>query len=124
MIKSPEHGFFICHTDDYYNDFDEYFQNHVVNDGDLQGDEFVYPAKPVEIKLDAAEIINDWEESLRDHHDDTRHLWDLSSVKRWGAYQASDKQKALVAQFGLSTEGLTKLDAMQILTRVMCRAGA
>ena len=44
VIKSPEHEFFICHTDDYYtedyyNDFDEYFQNYAVNDGDLQGDE-------------------------------------------------------------------------------------
>ena len=75
-------------------------------------------------KVPTQRVFDEVFRALRDHHDDTRHLWDLSSVKRWGAYQASDKQKELISRWGIPTEGLTKLDAMQILTRVMCRAGA
>lgn len=74
-------------------------------------------------KVPTQRVFDEVFRALRDHHEDTRNLWDLSNVKRWGAYQATDKQKELVSRFGLSTEGLTKLDAMQILTRVMCRVG-
>ena len=56
---------------------------------------------------------------LRTEHEDERYLWDLAAVKRWGAYQATDKQKAMVRRFlpRFDTGALTKLEAGQILTR-------
>ena len=64
MIDTP-HGIFIDDGDGFYNGFDDYFMNYADNDGDLDAVEFVWPAKLLEIKLDAAEIINNFEESLR-----------------------------------------------------------
>lgn len=56
---------------------------------------------------------------LRERCEHERFAWDVSRVKRWGAYQASDKQKEMVRRFlpCFNTEGMTKLEAGQILTR-------
>ena len=65
MKESPEHGFFIDDGDGYYKEFDDYFVEYADDNGDLEAVEVVCLAKPVEIKLDAAEIVNNWEEALR-----------------------------------------------------------
>lgn len=46
-------------------------------------------------------------------------MWNLKIVKKWGAYQASDKQKKIIERMnlGIDTEYLTKLEATQILKR-------
>lgn len=63
--------------------------------------------------------------ALRDNYDDMRQFWDISNVKRWGAYQASEKQIATIRRFvpdiSDRADGLTKLEANQILTRCFYR---
>lgn len=58
---------------------------------------------------------------LRAEHEDERYLWDLTAVKKWGAYQATDKQKSMVHRFlpRFNVDGLTKLEAGQIITRCL-----
>lgn len=58
---------------------------------------------------------------LQKYHAEERHIWDLTLAKRWGAYQATDKQKALIARRlpGYRTNELTKLEASQILNRLL-----
>ena len=60
---------------------------------------------------------------LQQYHSDERHIWDLTLAKRWGSYQATEKQKALIARRlpGYQVEGLTKLEASQILNRLLYR---
>lgn len=64
MIETP-HGFFIDDGDGYYKEFDDYFVEYADDNGDLEAVEFVFLAKPVEIILDAEDILYNWEESLR-----------------------------------------------------------
>lgn len=63
---------------------------------------------------------------LCEAHEDTRYIWDLSAAKRWGKKPASEKQIALIERRckGFDTDGLTKLEASQILNRVMIRRRA
>jgi len=51
-----------------------------------------------------------------------QYIWDLGIAKRWGSAPASEKQLNLVRRRcrGFDTNGLTKLQASQILNRVMC----
>ena len=63
-------------------------------------------------------VLDEVYRTLRDKYQDIRYLWDLSEVKRWGAYQATDKQRAQVKRFWPDMpEEITKLEANQILTR-------
>ena len=64
---------------------------------------------------------------LTKRYSDSKYIWDLNSAKRWGKQPASDKQKQLIqrrgkkilAQSGFELEGLTKLQASQILNRLV-----
>jgi len=70
-------------------------------------------------------VLDDIYRCLNERYDDCRALWDLSLVKRWGAYSATDKQRALITQRlpGFDTSRLTKMEANQILTRVFNARG-
>lgn len=48
-----------------------------------------------------------------------RALWDLAIAKRWGRNPATDKQIRLLRCKGIAMDGLSKLQASQILNRVM-----
>ena len=58
---------------------------------------------------------------LCEMHMDERYIWDLSRAKKWGKSPASDRQKALIARKmdGYDASGLTKLQASQILNRLL-----
>lgn len=58
---------------------------------------------------------------LRDNWEDSRAIWDLDVVKRWGSAPATEKQLLLVSRRckGFDTTGLTKFQASQILNRVL-----
>jgi hypothetical protein len=66
-------------------------------------------------------VLDEVYRSLRDGYGDMRQLWDLSSVKRWGAYQATEKQMGIVRRFWPDAPDLTKLQATQVIAR--CFAG-
>lgn len=53
-------------------------------------------------------------------HDDSRRIWDLTQAKGWGKKPATDAQlKSIQRRFkDFDTEGLTRLQASQILNRV------
>ncbi len=72
-------------------------------------------------KVPTQRVLDEVYRSLRDNYDDMRQFWDLSNVKRWGAYQATEKQRNLVGRFMEVPESLTKLEANQILTRCFYR---
>lgn len=58
---------------------------------------------------------------LMDKHTDSKYIWDLKLAKRWGREEASDKQKNLIKRRckGIDVDSFTKLEASQILNRVM-----
>ena len=63
-------------------------------------------------------VLDEIYRALRDNHDDVRPLWDAALVKRWGAYQATEKQMAAVRRFWpAAPDGLTKIQAAMILAR-------
>jgi hypothetical protein len=60
---------------------------------------------------------------LEEKHSEQRYMWDLNSVKNWGRYPASEKQIKLINNFlpTYDTSELTKLEANQILSRLLWR---
>ncbi len=54
-------------------------------------------------------------------HEDSRYIWDLEQARYWGKKPASEKQLALIQRKlkGFDTTELTKLEASQILNRIM-----
>jgi superfamily II DNA or RNA helicase len=74
-------------------------------------------------KMQMQHAIDGLYKHLFENHLDERQIWDLTIAKRWGAYQATPKQKALIARMlrGYKTDGLTKLQASQILNRLLYR---
>lgn len=58
---------------------------------------------------------------LEEYHQDSRAIWDLGVVKRWGDSAASEKQLAIIQRRckGFECSGLTKGQAAQILNRIM-----
>jgi hypothetical protein len=70
---------------------------------------------PMQHALDRAYL---W---LQANHPDARAIWDLGLVKRWGSAPASEKQIAIIRRRckGFDPAGLTKMQAGQILNRVM-----
>jgi len=56
---------------------------------------------------------------LNNNHSESKYIWDLSIVKKWGNKPATEKQIALVRRFcpKFDTSNLTKLQAAQILNR-------
>lgn len=61
---------------------------------------------------------------LQQFEPENAFVWDLTKAKRWGKVPASDKQKQLIRRrkISIDTDSLTKLEASQILNRVMYRA--
>jgi superfamily II DNA or RNA helicase len=72
-------------------------------------------------KVKTQKIFDEIYESLRSNYGDMGHLWDAESAKRWGAYQATDKQMGHVKRFWPEAGELTKLEAMQVLARGFAR---
>lgn len=68
-------------------------------------------------KVKTQRVLDEVYSALRDNYGDVRQLWDLSSVKKWGAYQATERQMEMVRRFVPDSPNLTKLEANQILTR-------
>ncbi len=60
---------------------------------------------------------------LCENCEDARYIWDLEMAKRWGRKPASEKQVQLISRRlkGFDAEGLTKLEASQILNRIMMK---
>lgn len=60
---------------------------------------------------------------LSEQHQDTRKLWDLEQIKRWGKAPATEKQKQMVSRMfpDFCTEGLSKMQAGQVLNRMFGR---
>jgi DNA or RNA helicases of superfamily II len=57
---------------------------------------------------------------LRENRGDEAYLWDLGSVKRWGALPATDKQLAVIKRrVKFPTDGMTKGQASMVLNRLM-----
>lgn len=58
---------------------------------------------------------------LCDRFSDQEPIWNLAKVRRWGSAAATEKQTALIRQrcAGMEIEGLTKLQASQVLNRIM-----
>ena len=58
---------------------------------------------------------------LCENHEDSRYIWDLEVAKRWGKAPASEKQIKLIQRRckGFDTDGITKMEASQILNRIM-----
>ena len=64
---------------------------------------------------------------LTECYSNQRYVWDLNNVKRWGRQPASEKQiqaikrkgKRILAQSNFELDGLTKLQASQILNRLV-----
>lgn len=52
---------------------------------------------------------------------DQKTLWDVNAIKRWGKKPATEKQLKLVRRFckGFNTDGLNKMEATQIINRVL-----
>ena len=71
------------------------------------------------------EAIDKVYQELLTDYPDQRYLWDLSRAKRWGTAPASEKQVELIRKkcrkYPVDCDGLTKLQASQILNRLMMR---
>lgn len=57
---------------------------------------------------------------LVEKYPEEKYLWDINQIKKWGRYEATEKQKSLVQRFcrGFDVSELTKSEASQILNRV------
>ena len=77
--------------------------------------EFMGICQPMQAALDQALIY------LEERYSRERPIWDLNAVKRWGSGPASEKQMALIRRRvkGFDSRTLTKMQASQILNRVM-----
>ncbi|MBQ7263345.1 MAG: DEAD/DEAH box helicase family protein [Synergistaceae bacterium] len=71
----------------------------------------------------AQKVFDEIYRLLRERCGKDRKLWDVKEIKRWGAEEATEKQKAIVRDRcpGFDTDGLTKMEAGQILTRCFSR---
>lgn len=78
-------------------------------------------------RLDMQSAFDEAYEMLCDEYKDSRKIWDLQSAKRWGKAPASEKQLQLIRRRGrkiinqsnFNMENLTKLQASQILDRLI-----
>ena len=61
--------------------------------------------------------------ALMEGHEDSRYIWDMSKVKQWGRKPASESQLKIINRMfkDFDTDGLTKVQASQILNRVFNR---
>jgi hypothetical protein len=72
-------------------------------------------------KVKTQKVFDEVYRALRDNYGDMRQLWDLTNAKRWGAYQATEKQMAQVKRFWPEAPELTKLEANMVLARCFAR---
>jgi superfamily II DNA or RNA helicase len=73
-------------------------------------------------KVPTQKVFDEVFDALRRNYDDCRPLWDLAGVGHWGAFQATGKQMELIKRFWPNApEGLTKLEAMQVIGGGFCR---
>jgi len=77
--------------------------------------EYAGAKMPMQSALDRAFLY------LTAAHADSRAIWDIGAVKHWGTAPASEKQLAIIKRRckGFDCTGLTKMQAGQILNRVM-----
>lgn len=75
------------------------------------------------VKMPMQSAIDGVYRFLQQSEPENAYIWDLTKAKRWGCAPASDKQKAYIKRkkVKVDTDSLTKLEAMQILNRVMYR---
>lgn len=75
-------------------------------------------------KMPMQHAIDGLYQHLQQYEQENAYIWDLTKVKRWGRAPASDKQKQLIRRrkINIDTDSLTKLEASQILNRVMYRS--
>lgn len=71
--------------------------------------------------MDMQDILDMIYETLCNDYPDSRAIWDLNAVKRWGSAPATEAQIRLINRRckGFDAENLTKAEASQILNRVM-----
>jgi superfamily II DNA or RNA helicase len=70
----------------------------------------------------AQEVIDELYKLLEEQHAATKAIWDLTIAKKtWGKNPASEAQKRIIARRfnDFDTDNLTKLEAAQILNRIM-----
>jgi len=72
-------------------------------------------------EMDMQSAIDEVYKILQSDYPNSRYIWDLDAVKKWGKYPASDKQLNIIKKKckGVDTNGLTKMEAMQVLTRIL-----
>lgn len=78
-------------------------------------------------RLDMQSAFDEAYEMLCRDYTDSRYIWDLKSAKRWGKAPASEKQlqlirrkgRRIIEQSNFDMESLTKLQASQILNRLI-----
>lgn len=78
-------------------------------------------------RLDMQSAFDKAYEILCDEYKDSRKIWDLQSAKHWGKAPASEKQlqlirrkgRRIIEQSNFDIENLTKLQASQILNRLI-----
>lgn len=70
---------------------------------------------------DMQSAIDEVYATLQNGYADSRYIWDLESVRKWGRYPATDKQISIIKKKckDFDPDGLTKMEAMQILNRVL-----
>lgn len=58
---------------------------------------------------------------LQKNYEESRYIWDLKIAKSWGRAEASEKQLKLIQRRckGFNTDGISKLEASQVLNRIM-----
>ena len=63
---------------------------------------------------------------LSEQHADSRKLWDLDEIKKWGKAPATERQKQMINRMfkDFDTDGLTKMQAGQVLNRMFGRKRA
>lgn len=75
------------------------------------------------IKMDMQSAIDSVYRELTENHSECEYIWNLEKAKRWGRYPASEAQIKLIKRKckdeEIDFEDLTKLQASQILNRVM-----
>ena len=71
-------------------------------------------------RMGMQEAIDDVYRALIRDHLDSRHLWDLALVKKWGKAPATAKQLQIIKTRckGFDVTGLSKGEANQILNRL------
>ena len=57
---------------------------------------------------------------LCEKYPEQKYIWDVNQIKKWGKYEASEKQKAIIKRMykSLDVSELTKSEASQILNRL------